>query len=481
MQMKALKGIYTASAPEIRWLALVALLAIGFSFLLTAKPIEATIRGANGGVSPVMPPTPPYTFVNPQTSVSTPGTGKEYIPLLDSQAIQPPSQLDELITSLGQFLPDGSFGALTNLSNSLAPLSDFQLIASPMESGVAAGRQASQSSFQDSCRGLPDKRRVQCQALVALYISTQGNDWLANDGWLMTADYCNWTRIICDGDKNVVELLLGSNRLFGHIPDEIGFLNVQVLDLSNNSLSGDIPKMLAESETLKTVNISNNRLTGSYPLEFWRLDNSPSQSPSYLRRNLEGNSFTRVDIGSFDCSSVESVYLGELIECEALLAFFRSTNGEDPDSYYYRSAEGTYGKTPWLVDPNPCKWVYITCSNRRVVQLEFKRQNGPELTGRIPLEIGMLSQMTLFAVEDGDLSGPIPAEIAALQKLQTFRLPYNRLWGAIPGTLGSLPALQSVDLSGNPNLCIPTLLVSVFSKNPNYRSPSPGPCNPADR
>lgn len=479
--MKALKGIYTASAPGTRRLAWMALLAICFCFLLTSKSIEATIHEANANASPVMPPAAPYALFTPQPFASTSGPGGAYTQLLDSQAIQPPAQLDELISSLNQFLPEGSLSTLTDLSNSLAPLSDFQFITSPMESAVAAGRQASQSSSHYSCRGLPDSRRVQCQALVALYISTQGDDWLANDGWLMTADYCNWTRIICDGDKNVVELLLGSNRLFGHIPDEIGFLNVQVLDLSNNYLSGVIPRMLAESDTLRTVNISNNRLTGSYPLEFWRLDNSPSQSPSYLRRNLEGNRFTHVDIGSFDCSSVDGTYLQELIECEALLAFFRSTNGEDPDSYYYRSAVGTYGKTPWLVDPNPCKWVYITCSNRRVVQLEFKRQSGPELTGRIPLEIGMLSQMTLFVVEDGDLSGPIPAEIAALQKLQILRLPYNRLWGAIPITLGDLPVLHSVDLSGNPNLCIPTILVSAFNKNPNYRSPSPGPCNPADR
>lgn len=50
-------------------------------------------------------------------------------------------------------------------------------------------------------------------------------------------------------------------QLFGHLTDEIGsFKNLQVLDLWNNSIYGPIPPYLWEVTSLKSLDLSRNKL-----------------------------------------------------------------------------------------------------------------------------------------------------------------------------------------------------------------------------
>ena len=70
-------------------------------------------------------------------------------------------------------------------------------------------------------------------ALVALYESTDGDNWYNNDGWLK-APVAEWYGVTVSGDR-VVGLDLGSNLLTGEIPPELGQLSsLEVLDLHSN-------------------------------------------------------------------------------------------------------------------------------------------------------------------------------------------------------------------------------------------------------
>ena len=70
-------------------------------------------------------------------------------------------------------------------------------------------------------------------ALVALYESTDGDNWDDNDGWL-EAPVAEWHGVTVSGDR-VVGLDLGSNLLTGEIPPELGQLSsLEVLDLHSN-------------------------------------------------------------------------------------------------------------------------------------------------------------------------------------------------------------------------------------------------------
>ncbi|KAM0854611.1 hypothetical protein ACQ4PT_050322 [Festuca glaucescens] len=78
--------------------------------------------------------------------------------------------------------------------------------------------------------------------------------------------------------KALISLNLSSNRLSGEIPEPISNLtNLQVLDLSGNHLSGAIPAALNNLHFLSKFNISNNDLEGPIPT-VGQLSTFPSSS-----------------------------------------------------------------------------------------------------------------------------------------------------------------------------------------------------------
>eukprot|EP00759_Apiculatamorpha_spiralis_P046893 PhF_6_TR42955/c0_g1_i1/m.65338 len=86
-------------------------------------------------------------------------------------------------------------------------------------------------------------------ALMTLYNATNGLSWQKNDGW-GTADptsVCSipWYGITCDGDGNVVKVVLTQNGLLGSLPvtGGLGGLSyLEVLNLEDNhGLTGTIP------------------------------------------------------------------------------------------------------------------------------------------------------------------------------------------------------------------------------------------------
>ncbi|MCO5548356.1 hypothetical protein L7F22_001813 [Adiantum nelumboides] len=61
------------------------------------------------------------------------------------------------------------------------------------------------------------------------------------------------------------EIYLDGNDLQGQIPDMSGLLNLKTLDLSNNRLSGSIPDSLASLKDLKALYLQNNNFSGEIP------------------------------------------------------------------------------------------------------------------------------------------------------------------------------------------------------------------------
>lgn len=81
----------------------------------------------------------------------------------------------------------------------------------------------------------------QCEALVAIYQATGGENWTNNTGWLQAGDPCQWHGVACF-EGNVVALDLFSNNLTGALPIEIGgFPHLNTLTLNGNPLNGAIP------------------------------------------------------------------------------------------------------------------------------------------------------------------------------------------------------------------------------------------------
>jgi Leucine-rich repeat (LRR) protein len=136
-------------------------------------------------------------------------------------------------------------------------------------------------------------------------------------------------------------------------------------------------------------------------------------------------------------NSVKCAIITEIptVECEALVAFYNSTNG---DSWT--------DKGGWLEDNTPCSWKGVTCSGGHVSKLYLESN---ELTGTIPTELGNLSNLTRLSLSSNKLTGTIPTELGNLSNLTRLSLSSNQLTGTIPTELGNLSNLTRLSLSSN--------------------------------
>ena len=121
---------------------------------------------------------------------------------------------------------------------------------------------------------------------------------------------------------------------------------------------------------------------------------------------------------------------------EALIVLYEATDGPN-----WSNNEN------WLSDRPIRDWHGVeTDASGRVVGLYLF---GNQLSGKVPPELGSLSNLRLLQLPDNQLSGDIPPELGNLSNLTFLTLFGNQLSGDIPPELGSLPYLDYLGLSGN--------------------------------
>ena len=123
-------------------------------------------------------------------------------------------------------------------------------------------------------RPLPATKRltepsVDRDALIALYDSTGGEDWLRDDNWLRSDLYIDtWYGVTVDPHGRVSQLVLPENGLAGELPPELGTLTGLVnLSLQDNRLTGNIPHELGNLPRLRILGLYYNDLEGELPSE----------------------------------------------------------------------------------------------------------------------------------------------------------------------------------------------------------------------
>lgn len=177
-------------------------------------------------------------------------------------------------------------------------------------------------------------------------------------------------------------LNLRSNKFDGHINDELCYLTIlQILDIADNNLSGNIPRCFNNFSVLSGKETS---LTGEF---------------SYLP------------------------YYGQILAGASLVI---------------KGREDTYASILGLVmmldlSSNNFSGIipHELMSLRALQSLNLSRN---QLTRRIPENIGDLKSLISFDVSLNRLSGELPVSLSSLSFLSSFNVSYNNLTGRVPSS-----------------------------------------------
>ncbi|KAL1216778.1 Receptor-like protein 15 [Cardamine amara subsp. amara] len=220
---------------------------------------------------------------------------------------------------------------------------------------------------------------------------------------------------------NVEILDLRNNILSGKIPEFINSQNISILLLRGNNLTGGIPHQLCGLSSIKLMDLSNNRLNGSIP--------SCLSNTSF--RFKKEDSFGRNYY--YDTSVTYSAYFN---------IYFKSLILEDQFQKDYEAG-------------NPTKIEFATKHRydaywgrnlKLLVGIDLS-ENG--LTGEIPVELGGLLEVQALNLSHNNLSGVIPESFSGLTNVESLDLSFNRLQGPIPSQLTDLSRLAVFNLSFN--------------------------------
>ena len=124
----------------------------------------------------------------------------------------------------------------------------------------------------------------------------------------------------------------------------------------------------------------------------------------------------------------------------ALSALYLNTDGNN----WRRNSGWETGMVPTA--DQLAQWYGITLQESRLVELNLA-YNG--LTGRLPSELGYLSNLLWLYLQGNSVSGKVPRELGLLSQLQRLDLSHNSLSGELPMELGRLSHLRRLYLGGN--------------------------------
>ena len=262
------------------------------------------------------------------------------------------------------------------------------------------------------CANLGGTALLECQALAALYNSTNGNGWTERTGWFTSANFCTWFGIVCTaGDAgNVAVISVDANALNGSIAS-VPFGNLaqlRVFDINGNAVGGQIPESLVNRPLLETLDVGENDFTNDIPTALW-------SRPQLIDLDLSENGFTGPMTDVTGLNSILTIDMSD-----------NAFDGELPASL----------------------WTRTTLTSLDLANNLF--------SGALAPEIGGLTALTALDLSDNEFGGPgddvVPDLIRTglMDTLTSLSLHGNNCFTPEGGVGGALDLfLSSFDLNWN--------------------------------
>ncbi|KAJ4830329.1 hypothetical protein Tsubulata_016094 [Turnera subulata] len=220
---------------------------------------------------------------------------------------------------------------------------------------------------------------------------------------------------------------LSKNMLTGDFPLWIGSLNnLGYLDISGNALTGSLPPSIGDLKSLYYLSLSGNKLTGNIP-----------PSIVYCTRlsviRLRGNSFEGgipnglFDLGLEEVDFSQNGFMGSIPPASS--KFFASIHTLD------LSRNNLTGDIPVEMGLS---------SNLRYLNLSWNN-----LQSGMPPELGYFQNLMVLDLRSSGLVSSIPADICESGSLSILQLDGNSLTGSIPEEIGNCSSLYLLSLSHN--------------------------------
>nr|ABW81103.1 unknown [Tarenaya spinosa] len=257
-------------------------------------------------------------------------------------------------------------------------------------------------------------------------------DWLLKNNTMLQMVLLNGNSLekllLPDLVHGLQVLDISNNRISGSVPEDIGIVlpNLTYMNFSNNQFQGRIPSSFGEMKSLRLLDMSSNSLSGQLPKPFLtgcssllllKLSHNQLQGkvfPGYSNLTdlvallLEGNNFS----GSIGKGLSNSVKLQHIDISDNMLS------NELPH------------------------WI------SRLLRLLFLRLRGNRIQGPFPHQLQELTRLQEVDISDNNLSGSLPWNLN-ISSLRELKLQNNGLEGHIPDSLFESRVLKVIDLRNN--------------------------------
>jgi Leucine-rich repeat (LRR) protein len=287
--------------------------------------------------------------------------------------------------------------------------------------------------------------------LQLLYNSMDGPNWLDNTNWLDPDEsICNWYGIQCtsDNEESVASIDLSNNRLSKSFPPEVYDLpNLLEINIQRNDIIFSFDG-IGRAVNLEALNLAETSLTSVVGV---------TQASNLKLLRLDSNSF--------------SVFPNEILDLKTLEVLSLSNNlfpeEQFPSGLQYLTSLtyfecwgcGFTGPVPgWLSTLSKLQYLKLSqnalsgslpTSLESVVSLkhlDFSEQAsiGRGLNGRL-LSFSSMGNLTEVYLQHNNFEGPIPSDFLSSvpkDKLVTVDLRYNGLNESIPLELGNLDKMN---------------------------------------